>query len=268
MNLRPGCGVGLFGLLLAVSAGMWGESLRGEEPATAEPLRYEEPRYLTGSVYTPDKKKLLFRFKRVAARSGSALRVERDFTYPDGRLAVRQRVVYEGDGLMSAEVQELQIGAEGKATVQRQTTNPAKRELRFEYTRVPGTRPKVRTESLSPDSLVEDMVVPFLLSHWEAINGGEKVKCRCIVVPREETIGFTFVKEPESKAQSKDVVLVRMEPSSPLVGAFVSPLFFTLEKAPPHRVLQYAGRTTPKLEAAGKWKDLDAVTVFDWGTAR
>jgi hypothetical protein len=29
-------------------------------------------------------------------------------------------------------------------------------------------------------------------------------------------------------------------------------------------VLQYDGRTTPKLKDGSKWKDLDAATVFDW----
>jgi hypothetical protein len=36
----------------------------------------------------------------------------------------------------------------------------------------------------------------------------------------------------------------------------------------PHRVREYTGRTTPKIQVKGKWKDLDATTVFDWDTAR
>ena len=55
-----------------------------------------------------------------------------------------------------------------------------------------------------------------------------------------------------------------VEPTSPIISALVNPLFFTIEKASPHRVLQYVGRTTPKIKAGGKWKDLDAVTVFEW----
>jgi hypothetical protein len=48
----------------------------------------------------------------------------------------------------------------------------------------------------------------------------------------------------------------------------VDPLFFRMEMAPPHRTLEYTGRTTPKALVGGKFKDLDAVTVFDWGSAR
>jgi hypothetical protein len=55
-----------------------------------------------------------------------------------------------------------------------------------------------------------------------------------------------------------------MQPTSRLLSALVDPLYFTVEKSPPHRVLQYVGRTTPKKLAGDQWKDLDAVTVFDW----
>jgi hypothetical protein len=126
----------------------------------------------------------------------------------------------------------------------------------------------VRTEALADNTLIGDMVGPFLVSHWDALRRGERVKCRYIVLPRRETVGFTFVKAPESMQPGRDVLIVRMEASSPLLAALVDPLFFTIEQAPPHRVLQYVGRTTPQVQVGGKWKDLDAVTVFDWESAR
>jgi hypothetical protein len=52
------------------------------------------------------------------------------------------------------------------------------------------------------------------------------------------------------------------------VAALVNPLILTIEQAPPHRVLRYVGRTMPKIQAGGKCKDLDGVTVFDWDSAR
>ena len=59
------------------------------------------------------------------------------------------------------------------------------------------------------------------------------------------------------------MVVIRMEASSWVVGLVVDPLFFTMEKDGQHRVLQYTGRTTPKIKSKSGWKDLDAVTVFD-----
>jgi hypothetical protein len=110
--------------------------------------------------------------------------------------------------------------------------------------------------------------VPFLIDHWDALLRGDKVKCRYIVLPRKETVGFTFFKDSESTWRGHRVLLVKMQPSSTIIAALIDPLMFTIEMAPPHRVFQYAGRTTPKIQAGSKWKDLDAVTVFDWDSAR
>ena len=57
---------------------------------------------------------------------------------------------------------------------------------------------------------------------------------------------------------------LRMQASSFIIAQIVDPLFFVVEKAVPHRVLEYEGRTTPKRRDGNKWKDLDARTVYDW----
>jgi hypothetical protein len=231
-------------------------------------LRYEQPRYLTGTIYARDsgRGRPLFTFKRVATRSGSTLNVVREYAYPDGRPAARERVVYNGNNLVGYELEELQIGATGSAKIRHDPGNPAKGSIEFEYTSdvAAGSKPKTRSEPLRENTLLNDMVGPFLTSHWDALLRGDKVKCRYVVVPRRETVGFTFTRESESTFQGRPVVILRMEPGSRFVAALVEPLFFTVEKEQPHRVLQYVGRTTPKIESGGKWKDLDAVTVFDW----
>ena len=93
---------------------------------------------------------------------------------------------------------------------------------------------------------------------------GKAVKCRYIVVPRRETVGFSFAKESASTWQGRSVFIIKMEPVSPIIGELVDPLLFTIEAEGQHRVLEYTGRTTPKIRAGNKWKDLEAVTVFDW----
>jgi hypothetical protein len=108
------------------------------------------------------------------------------------------------------------------------------------------------------------MVGPFLLDHWDALMRGEEVKCRYVVLPRVETVGFTFEKLTGDKRERKGVVIIKMSATSPIIAALVDPLYFTIERDGRHRVLEYEGRTTPKLKAGNKWKDLDAVTVFHW----
>ncbi len=160
------------------------------------------------------------------------------------------------------------MSATGGARIRRTPDDSGKGAIEFEYTREPGGRGKRATEALRENILIADMVGAFLASHWDALQRGEKVKCRYIVVPRTETVGFTFIKDSEVTRGGQRLLIVRMEPSSRLVAALVDPLFFTMEQNPPHRVLEYAGRTTPKTRVKGKWKDLDAVTVFDWDAAR
>jgi hypothetical protein len=264
--------VGSFWLitLLASGAGILGPVAAELANPGGMPLKYEQPKYLTGAIYSKGRepKQLLFNFKRVATRSGLTLTVQRAFTYPDGKPAVRERVLYQRDKLVLYELEELQLGASGSATLRQADNGSGEGSLAFEYTKEPGGRPQRRTETLMQNTLIDDMVGPFLISHWNALLRGEKVKCRYIVVPRRDTVGFTFVKDSESLWQGREVVVVRMEASSGFVALRVDPLFFTLEKAPPHRVLRYTGRTTPKTQAGGKWKDLDAVTVFEWEAAR
>jgi hypothetical protein len=232
-------------------------------------LTYEDPRSLAAVINRqgPGSSTLLFGFQREAVRTGQMLDVRRDYTYPDGKLAARERALYEGNDLVLYELQESQIGARGSARIRRVPGNPAKGSIEFEYSKAPGTAPKTSTEALAQNTLIGDMVAPFLVSHWTELRRGEKLRCRYIVVPRRETVGFTFVEDSQATGQSQDVVIIRMEATSRFVAALVDPVFFTIEKASPHRILQYAGRTVPKIQAGGKWRDLDAVTVFDWKSA-
>jgi len=87
--------------------------------------------------------------------------------------------------------------------------------------------------------LINDMVAPFLISHWEELSNGREVKCRYIVLPRRETVGFTFTKEREESWSGRAVVILKMEPTSPIIAELVDPLYFTIEKEGPHRVLKY-----------------------------
>jgi len=230
-------------------------------------LRYEEPRLLTGRIYAKggDRRNLLYKFRRQAIRAGEALQVLREYTSPDGTVAARERISYAGNHLVSYELEELQIGALGRAEIRPDLRAPAER-LWFEYSNEPGARakPKTNSEELNGEALVNDMLAPFLVLHWEGLMSGKEVKCRYIVVPRRETVGFTFKKQSEQTHEGRRVVIVKMEATSPLIALLVEPLFFTIEKNAPHHVLEYEGRTTPKIRSGSKWKDLDAVTVFDW----
>src|SRR5437016_2364446 len=215
--LRAAAAVGILGLALAEDSG-------NQEHV----LNYEQPKMLTGTIYAKDSERRtpLFRFKRIATRSGSKLKVLREYTYPDGRPAVRECVFYHGDQLLSFELHELQIDASGKALIRREAADMARPVIFFEYTAGVASGGKTRTdeERLRPDTVNDDMIVPFLTSHWDALMKGEAVRCRYISVPRRETVGFTFLKESESERQGQEVVIIRMEPTSRIISALIDPV--------------------------------------------
>jgi len=232
----------------------------------AQELMYEKPEVLSGTVYAKGsaERDPLFKFTRKASRSGATLNVLREFAYPDGKLAARQRLVYEGNELVSLELEEPQIGAQGSAKLKKSPGELTKHVVSFQYGKTTGGRTTSTQEMVRGDALTDDMVGPFLTSHWNSLIRGEAVKCRYISVPRGETVGFTFTKDSESQWHGQNVVIIKMAPTSMIISALINPLFFLMEKGGAHRVLCYKGRTTPKIKAGNKWSDLDAMTVFDW----
>lgn len=221
---------------------------------------YLEPKVLTGTIYSDASlKHVLFTFHRSATSSGSTIRVLREFKLPDGTVAARERVVYDGGQLKSFLLEELQTGAKGSAVVR---SSSGGTKLNFDYTE--GSVRKSGSEKFLPEILISDMVGPNIVSHWDALVNGAKVKCRLVSVSRAETVGFEFFKEGESTWRGKPVLLVKLKPTSIIIARLVEPLHFVVEKESPHRVLQYTGRTTPSIRRDGKWEDLDATTVFDW----
>jgi hypothetical protein len=256
-----------FATLAVILMGCGAGALANVESQAGGELLYEEPKELNGSILSfGPSPKLLFRFERKAERSGSTLHVRRDYISAEGQLAARETVVYEGNDLRSYDFNEMQSGIHGTVSISPDPKHPAQSLLRFEYRERRGEREskKEATETLGPNTLTGDMVAPFLTSRWKALMAGEKVKCRYIVLARAETVGFTFTRQSESTWHQKPVFVIKMEATSPILSVLVDPLYFYMEKAEPHRILQYTGRTTPHIKVDGKWKDLDAVTVFDW----
>jgi hypothetical protein len=251
---------GIFAAGFVLKSALLPNPARGADP----PSRYEYPKLLTGTIYAAhsDLKRVLYKFKRTVTNSGNSITAVREFTAPDGTLAARETVVYLGDDLVSFELEDLQIRT--RAAVQLSRAAKTGATIAFNYISGNNTRTNVATESLRPDTLISDMIAPFLTAHWDDLLKGKEVKCRYVAADRAETIGFKFVKHAESTRSGKPVVVLKMSPSSFVVAAFVNPIFVTMEKDGNHRVLQYDGRTTPKIKDGSEWKDLDAVTVFDW----
>ena len=255
----------ILSLLILETAPLFSAGLTEAESGAVD---YEQPKLLTGSVYETgaDTNKILFRFKRTSARSGQTVRVLREFDSPDGSTAARERVVYEAGKLVSFALEDLRAGANASVVVRPDPKAAGKEQICFEC-RTGGTNDTKKTniERLQKDTLMSDMIAPFILSHWDALMRGSVIRFRFIALARAETVGFKLIRESETSWHGKAAIRVRMEPTSVIIAQLIDPLFFTIEKDEPHRIFQYTGRTTPQIRRGDKWKDLDATTVFDWG---
>jgi hypothetical protein len=237
-------------------------------PLPAAEADYLEPQLLAGSIYEKAGGRLLFTFRRTATQTGDVVSVLREFHNPDGSVASRERVRYERGRLARFELDERQTGAAGHAVVE---VLPNQRQrVQFEYTTGSGRADKRRpkSETIREQPLISDMLPGFIAEHWEELRRGESVNFRYLVVPRLETIAFKLRRDTSAELHGKKVVRVKMEAANALIAQFVDPLVFTVEAEPPHRIVQYWGRTTPKVRSGGSWKDLDALTVFDWDDGR
>lgn len=234
---------------------------------SAAAMDHLDPQFIAGHIFAlrPDPQKLLFKSARMAAQAGSKVHVVCEYTEPDGKLAARERAVYDHGKLSSFSLEGLQSHNHGKAVVRSDTGNPAKYHVEFEYTIGDGRDAKTtrNTETLDEEPLVNDMLAGFIAAHWDALLQGSAVRLRYIVLPRKETVGFQLAKDSETTFQQKPAVRIKMEPTSFVIARLVEPLFFTVEKAAPHAILAYTGRTTPLLKSGSKWKPLDAQTIFE-----
>ena len=162
------------------------------------------------------------------------------------------------------DLEELQIVASGRAVIE--SLPDKQRRIDFQYTIGTGQDAKVKhkVETVREEALISDSLPVFLADHFDELKAGAIVKFRYLVVPRLETVGFKFSRESAGEFQGKKVVRIKMEPTSWVIAQVVDPLTFTVESEPPHRVLQYWGRTTPKIRSGQSWRDLDALSVFHW----
>ena len=228
----------------------------------AETPDYEQPKLLTGTIYETSSgtNKVLFTFKRTAERSNTFVHIVRDFLYPNGSMAARETLVMNQGSLVSFALDERQTGAHGHSTV----LDGSRPKLMFDWTDGGSAKKKTDSEVLQANTLVGDLIPYFIVAHWDELMRGQAVSFRFIVSSRLETVGFKFLKESDVTWHGKSAVRLRMEPSSVIIRQIVDPLFFIVEKDGTHRVLEYVGRTTPKLRDGDKWKDLDARTIYVW----
>ena len=247
-------------LMLAGGSCGWAADTAGVDSA--------QPDSFTGIVYetASGTNKILYTIKRTATRSNATVRAAQDYYYPNGSLAAREEMVYEQGKLVSFVLDERQTGAHGTAKAGSDPRNPAKQKLVFDWITGPneGAKKKTDSETLQLDTLVGDSIPGFIMAHWNELARGDAVNFRFVAQDRLETVGFKLVKDSDVTVRGTPALRLKMQASSFIIAQLVDPIFFVVDKAAPHLVLEYTGRITPKQRDGNKWKDLDARTVYDY----
>ena len=241
-------------------------SLDAADAGLNQALDLAGPERISGVIYESGSHRqvILYRFLRTAKRSGSEIRVQRQFWTPQGRLAARGDVLYESNCLVFCRMQEFQAQVSGMVTVQPDKTHVGRDVLRIGYAK--GLTPPVgEPQVLKPDTLIDDDVYPFLLEHWVDLMQGASVRFRFISLEWTKTFNFQLVKSGMATVDGRNCARITMKPVGFFLQQVVKPLVFIVDTAPPHAILSYTGRTMPRIWANGSWKYLDAETVFDLG---
>jgi hypothetical protein len=224
----------------------------------AGPARFSGTIYEMGS----HRQTVLFRFARTARSSGAMVRVERQFTTPDGKLAAVENVFYQSNQLVSYNMKEFQANLSGSIEIGPDPAHAGQSRIRIGYAK--GMVPSQGNwQPLAPNTLIDDDLYPFMLAHWDDLMRGESVKFCFISIEWQRTFNFRLVKTGELILAGRTCEQIAMKPVGFFLSQVVNPLIFTVDKASPHMMRSYVGRTTPRFKKEDAWKYLDAETVFD-----
>lgn len=197
-----------------------------------------------------NKGKLLF----TATRTEKPGQIQVVFSAPDGKEAVSEEAFLSGGKLGKYLLHQKQLGHEGSLEIR-------DGKARFSYTKDGKT--ETDEEDAAPNLIVGPTTVDYLHANWDKLMAGDDVDVRYASLDRKETVGFKFFKIEDKIVDGKPVALVKMKPSSFVIAAIVKPLIFTFDKTT-KRLLELDGRTLPKQNVDGKWKDLDALIVYKY----
>ncbi len=251
--LRPAYAV-LNALSIFVSFAAWAEDI----VSTAR-VYDSEPSVSTGGSGD----RLLFietrRETRTEKVSGTAPKESRFVTIetkdPNGNVALIETIEYRGARLVSYKVDRRQIDARGEIRVE-------KGNVKYEYKKRDGVERD--DETFSPVSVVSDQIDERIRENWsKLLKPKGSISLDLMLVNQQKSVGFTIQRTGETRFQKKDAIVFKIAPSSPFIALAIPSGEIVMEKAKPHRRLQYIGRKFLKIKRSGSWEDLDAKVVYD-----
>ena len=211
----------------------------------------------TANLYEQNsgKKKLLFTMNvDIAKGEGSLENVKVVYKDTDGNVALEQNIILDGSKIVRDETIQKQIDQVGLMEVKGDKVIFSKTE---------GAKTSTKQEDLEDTFVTSASFQRFVKDRWAEIIKGDTISFRYGVWDRQETVGFKIFKTGEGKVGDKNVVMLKMKPSSFIIAAIVNPVEFKFE-ADGSRLVEMNGRVAPKQKSGNKFKELDAEVVYSY----
>ncbi len=213
--------------------------------------------YSSATLYDlkSNRQKTLFTLNVDLAALADGVQTQTEFRDPDGKIVVTEKGLIKEAEVLSYEIDRKQTGEKGRFQVR-------EGRIYFEY-EGPGGKKKSADEKLSGFVLSTPNFNAFVEKNWGALAGGKPLDVRFAVWDRLETVGFTLQKVGEKDVAGGKWMELRMKPTSFIIAAIVDPIHLWYSHA--DKKLQVVkGRVAPKIQKDGKWKDLDAESVYTY----
>lgn len=210
----------------------------------------------TGQMYEQgtQKQKLLFNLKRTEEEKGAILSAKIVFTSPEGREVVTEELIMQNGKVSKYVIHHHQLGEKRELEV---------KDKKIVFKNELGGKIETDEEDLTDNLVVGPSLVSYLKEHWADLLKGNEISVRYAALDRKETVGFNLFKIEEGKKDGRDVMVVKMKPSSFIIAALVKPLIFIFDK-PTGNLVEIRGRTLPKQKVGNGWKDLDTDGVYQY----
>lgn len=205
----------------------------------------------TAVVYDMDGKEKKFLYERFEDIQGDKVIDRSVYKDLDGEVLVEEKMVTNKGELVRYDIEQKQL----KQTAWIETS-PGKVTYnlkKFRKNNYPQTEDK-------PDNLLLPMqITPFVKNNWDHFMAGKSKDIQLGVWHRQEHLGFELSVDKEQS--NKERLVVKMAPSSFLIKAIVSPLYFYFDKST-KSLKEYKGRTAPKEKKGRSYNNFDGLTKY------
>jgi hypothetical protein len=201
-----------------------------------------------GDVYDLEGKTKLFTYESERTFTADAMDFTATFKDLNGKVATTEKAHIDKGNIVKYEVENLQTNDKGLIEVQGD-------KIVFTYWN--NGKSSTKKEDVKPNMLISANLVPYLQTQFKELMAKKDIEFKYAVWYRKELVGFKFMYDKEENGN----VIAKMVPTNFLYRSMVNPLYFALDKTS-KKLVYIKGRTLPKIQIKGTWRDLDAYIKY------